>query len=443
MNSDLSNQVAYTIGRDALTVSYGGQMAKVKKNSIPFSKAIDAIRRKDMAELLMIAIPSAGIADFSHLELHIHKGRLHRFGEEVPLSLADQIMQLRDDGLPFDSLLHFWDRLKDNPEQSSIDQLYTFLEQHTVPLTPEGCILAYKAVRRTSNGRLVAFHNGKVEYKIGEPTSMPRDKVVCSPKKACGPGLHVGSFAYAKSFGGPNAVMLEVVIDPKDVVSVPTDCAHSKVRCCRLFTSSICNAPTPEVLYKTPKKVKAAIKKVDKAEGRKLQDVPLVKIGRYGYFTEQVDPSDVGLYPGSKKLVPSDFPKFFKDLRVRQVYRIRHGVYSNYIAENHGTCVLYVKVGTKQDMKGIAKPKKVEPVIKKRADQVRIGHYIYSVDVMTAERSAVESEDSGLKKLTKSDWPLFFKRLTTVESLWRERLGKFSHYLVRNADGTFAKYTTS
>lgn len=58
----------------------------------------------------------------------------------------------------------------------------------------------------------------------------------------CGHGLHVGAFDYAKSYGGidldddeggnGNKLMI-CKVNPRDVVSVPTDSRFQKLRCCR------------------------------------------------------------------------------------------------------------------------------------------------------------------------------------------------------------------
>jgi hypothetical protein len=46
----------------------------------------------------------------------------------------------------------------------------------------------------------------------------------------CSVGLHVGTYDYASNF---TLNVLEVHVNPRDVVSVPTDSNWAKVRCCR------------------------------------------------------------------------------------------------------------------------------------------------------------------------------------------------------------------
>jgi hypothetical protein len=59
---------------------------------------------------------------------------------------------------------------------------------------------------------------------------MNRDEVQDDPGKACSTGLHVGTKSFAKDFG---AVVIEVKIDPADVVSVPHESGGQKLRCAK------------------------------------------------------------------------------------------------------------------------------------------------------------------------------------------------------------------
>ena len=53
------------------------------------------------------------------------------------------------------------------------------------------------------------------------------------PENTCPHGLHVGSLKYARQFGGPNARILQVKINPADFVTVPFDYSGQKARACK------------------------------------------------------------------------------------------------------------------------------------------------------------------------------------------------------------------
>lgn len=62
---------------------------------------------------------------------------------------------------------------------------------------------------------------------------MPRSQVTADSGIGCSAGLHVGTWDYAVTFLGHDTPVLAVLVSPRDVVSVPTDCDAQKMRVCR------------------------------------------------------------------------------------------------------------------------------------------------------------------------------------------------------------------
>jgi hypothetical protein len=60
---------------------------------------------------------------------------------------------------------------------------------------------------------------------------MERNKVDDNQNNTCSSGLHFCSENYLRSFGGDRTVIVK--INPRDVVSIPTDYDNSKGRACR------------------------------------------------------------------------------------------------------------------------------------------------------------------------------------------------------------------
>lgn len=108
-------------------------------------------------------------------------------------------------------------------------------------LTEDGCFIGYKGCMGTPEapesirtGHAIADgvdYNGHIPNKLGSTVEMPRSEVIADPAIGCGPGLHVGTHKYAKSWA--RGVLLTVKVNPRDVVSVPVDCAAQKIRTCR------------------------------------------------------------------------------------------------------------------------------------------------------------------------------------------------------------------
>ncbi|MHA1290409.1 MAG: hypothetical protein ACTSPB_23760 [Candidatus Thorarchaeota archaeon] len=120
--------------------------------------------------------------------------------------------------------------LKDNPSKRAVDELYGFLEKNLLPLTPDGHFVAYKKVR----DNYMDIHSGTFNNSVGQICEMARNEVDEDKDRTCSSGLHFCSLEYLPSFGGwsGSRVML-VKINPRDVVSIPSDYNNSKGRACR------------------------------------------------------------------------------------------------------------------------------------------------------------------------------------------------------------------
>jgi hypothetical protein len=132
-------------------------------------------------------------------------------------------------------MLNFLVNLMDNPSEGSIDQLYTFLEHENLPITEDGCFLAYKAINRDYTDK----YTGTISNKVGDKVKMPYEEVTADPTKHCSSGLHCGSIEYVRSYGNfqtnengehTGDRLVTVKVNPSAVVSVPEDSDRQKVR---------------------------------------------------------------------------------------------------------------------------------------------------------------------------------------------------------------------
>jgi len=168
-------------------------------------------------------------------------------GAAVDNSLTKQIVRFLDEGNDFQPLVNFLEKVQDNPNEHSRTQLFDWLDQRDFTIDWTGNIVAYKGVagsegdyKSISSGSEPVFvevggetvrHNGRIPNPVGSIISMDRNLVQHDPSVGCHVGLHVGTYDYAKSFS--HGTVLEVHVNPRDVVSVPTECDWAKVRTCR------------------------------------------------------------------------------------------------------------------------------------------------------------------------------------------------------------------
>ena len=159
-------------------------------------------------------------------------------GVEQNNALTEHLVRAVNDGVEdFQPLVNFYEKIEANQNEHSREHLYRWLNRRFT-ITPEGNIIGYRGLREdyTSvhagpgiiNGEEV---NGHLDNSIGNVVELPRDQVTFDPAVGCAFGLHVGTYDYAS--GWSQGRVVEVEVDPRDVVSVPTDCGDAKMRVCR------------------------------------------------------------------------------------------------------------------------------------------------------------------------------------------------------------------
>ena len=137
------------------------------------------------------------------------------------------------------AIVNFMEKLYQNPSDESIEHLYSFISRYGLTIRPNGDFVAFKGLNEdyTSihsgpgivNGS--SFSKANLDNTPGNVVEIARSKVETSREHGCASGLHVGSFNYASGFSRGKVVT--VCVNPRDVVSVPSDCAYQKVRVSR------------------------------------------------------------------------------------------------------------------------------------------------------------------------------------------------------------------
>jgi hypothetical protein len=139
-----------------------------------------------------------------------------------------------------------------------VRELYSFLAYKELPITEDGCFLAYKGLNSTgwsiSGNKKTKVLKGKVSSSgqihnaVGEEIEVRRWDVDDNRQNHCSYGLHVGSLNYAEDFA--QGMVVVVKVNPKDVVSVPEDydcqkCRVSAYKAVDIFSeeigSSVCD----------------------------------------------------------------------------------------------------------------------------------------------------------------------------------------------------------
>jgi hypothetical protein len=247
-------------GEQCITVFAPGETPKVADSSHPnFSAMVEKAKAGDIDVLDLFDVEKVIRENFTRLSerVLVRNGRIYFDGNELDNAITEHILRFLDEGGAdgdWSPLVNFLEKIQDNPIEHSREQLYRWLASHKFSITHEGDIVAYKGVKRITDedaehefesvygGHAIVDEvevHGSVPQSIGSVVEMPRTEVAHNPREACSSGLHVATFSYAKGWG---EVVLEVHINPRDIVSVPNGEAE-KARTCRYYVEDVVTAP--------------------------------------------------------------------------------------------------------------------------------------------------------------------------------------------------------
>jgi hypothetical protein len=214
-----------------LTLVLNNQSYQVLPDHINYKLILERLPSATAEELLEVVDVQKAVATFSDGLVEIKNGQVTYEGEPVHGSISKRILEFMSKGLPFQPLVNFLNNIMENPSMQSQKELYDFLEHEHLPITEDGHFLAYKAVRSDYKDK----YRGVFDNRVGQICTMQRAKVDDNRARGCSDGLHAGALNYVASYGSLESgdKIVIVKINPKDVVSVPSDCNCEKLRTCR------------------------------------------------------------------------------------------------------------------------------------------------------------------------------------------------------------------
>lgn len=266
-------------GTANLTVFVSGSAPLAAHSSHPnYEEILAGVLREDDSVLDLFDIAATAGTKFERLTERVThaNGRLYLDGEEIHDALAEQVVRFLQEGVEdWKPLVAFFENLQANPNEHSRSQLYGWLTKQKISITPDGLMIGYKGVTKDGDGNLVSCTSGtavadgelvtgQIPNKVGTYVEMPRTEVMHNPNHDCDAGLHVGSYEYANGYG---SVLIEVHVNPRDVVSVPN--ASWKMRCCRYKVIGVLKDEYTTALVTETKATKPVAAKRRKDEAKK------------------------------------------------------------------------------------------------------------------------------------------------------------------------------
>lgn len=239
----MTKKVNWTITDNNVSVNYDGQTHIVPRTDALADRLIKAVKENKLGEIPALVDAAKRIEVYSKGNFVVRDGRVVVNGVPAPEVLSNKIIRFSNEGLPFQPLLRFAENLQANPSYRAVNELFTFLEKNDHPLTENGNFIAYKRVRSTFKD----IHSNTMDNSVGNVLEIERNQVDEDSSRTCSHGLHVANWTYAHTqFASHDAgsdIMLEVEVNPADVVAIPTDYNNAKMRVCKYKVLGVVTTP--------------------------------------------------------------------------------------------------------------------------------------------------------------------------------------------------------
>ena len=247
MSTTTNTTIPYVIKTNgSVTLYLNNECLTVATDHPNYNKIIESIKAGDFSNIDNLVNVAKAVVSYTSGQISVVSGEVFYNGFAIHNTLTIRILKMMADGFKFDHMVKFLDNLMQNPSKRAVDETYWFLENYGLPITDDGCFLAYKAVRNNYTD----IYSGKFNNGIGAVVSMPRNMVDDNYGLDCSNGLHVGALDYVVQYGhfkkgeapvaGGNRLLI-VKVNPKDVVSVPKYEGHTKMRVCEYTVVSEIN----------------------------------------------------------------------------------------------------------------------------------------------------------------------------------------------------------
>jgi len=211
------NAQKYVLQDKYLSVVVAGKPFSLNASHPTFALMKRAIERKQWHRLPKLVTLAEQLASARNGAVTVKNGNVYYHGRAIHTSLTKRIVEMAKQGISVGPMLKFMDNLYQNPVQSTINELYDFLTRYKLPITDDGCFMAYKNVTADYKDN----HTRTIDNSVGQVPTMPFKDVDKNRSNACSRGYHFCSLAYLAGFGSNGDHIMGIKVNPKDVVEIP------------------------------------------------------------------------------------------------------------------------------------------------------------------------------------------------------------------------------
>lgn len=204
--------IPFVLKKDYVQVTLPGTGAFSLDPSHPtFNQLRDAVKKGQWKKVPALVNLAQQVSIMSHGDVTVKKDGVYYKDKKAHDTLAERIIQLANAGKPVAHLIRFANNLYKNPSTEAVAEFYQWLVNNDLPITDNGCFLAYKSVRSNNTDT----HTGKIDNSPGQVIMMARKDGDPNWRTQCSSGFHVCS----KQYGTYGDKTMAVLINPRDVLS--------------------------------------------------------------------------------------------------------------------------------------------------------------------------------------------------------------------------------
>ena len=207
--------IPYQLQDNYVSVLVNGRPFQLLASHPTFRKMVNALKMKRWAKVPDLVNLAQSISNRSHGNVEVKNGEVYYKGSPVHSSLTALMLRLIEAEQPVNHMLKFMDHLFSNPRPEAVEGLYEFLTLYQMPITDDGCFVAYKRVDHNYKD----IHTHTVDNHVGACPVMRRRDVDKDRSNPCSRGFHFCSRAYLSGFPGEH--LMAIKVNPADVDEIP------------------------------------------------------------------------------------------------------------------------------------------------------------------------------------------------------------------------------
>lgn len=228
----------HVITKDSVIVSLPDGVRLIKRDQGKiFDQVVEAVETGRYEDIPGIISPKNFLAS-GNLQFDEKTGEITFNGYRLKNNLTDRIHEYWSLGIPVEPMIRLLKNIMGHEIEYMAEELFDFLEHNNLPITEDGCFLAYKLTKE--DGSPFYHASSEIRYSVGKVIEMPKYKASTDRETCGGAGLYFGNPKYwgegefeGKAWIGSGKMFL-AKINPRDVTAIPRHYKDGKAKCWRM-----------------------------------------------------------------------------------------------------------------------------------------------------------------------------------------------------------------